>query len=182
MENKFRSKEVYKKLRKEVHNRHTMVAVEGVYVSGEYRPPYYANMGVTITDIQCNKALVEPFTDVSVIATDFDYALQLLDIDVNPTCPSITRYTTATTEETDFDYALQLLDIDVDPACPSLQKYQTVQETLTDFDYALQLLDIDVNETVPIQSIPIINTPMTPEPIVRITQINSTKAEITNVT
>ena len=128
-----------------------MVAVEGVYVSGEYRPPYYANMGVTITDIQCNKALVEPFTDVSVIATDFDYALQLLDIDVNPTCPSITRYTTATTEETDFDYALQLLDI-------------------------------DVNETVPIQSIPIINTPMTPEPIVRITQINSTKAEITNVT
>ena len=151
MANTFRSKEVYKKLRKEVHNRHTMVAVEGVYVSGEYRPPYYANMGVTITGINCNKALIEPYTDVSVIATDFDYALQLLDIDVNP-------------------------------ICPSLQKYQTVKETLTDFDYALQLLDIDVNETVPIQSIPIINTPMTPEPIVRITQINSTKAEITNVT
>ena len=33
MANTFRSKEVYKKLRKEVHNRHTMVAVEGVYVS-----------------------------------------------------------------------------------------------------------------------------------------------------
>ena len=55
MANTFRSKEVYKKLRKEVHNRHTMVAVEGVYVSGEYRPPYYANMGVNIADIQCNK-------------------------------------------------------------------------------------------------------------------------------
>ena len=41
MANVFRSKEVYKHLKYDLHDRNEIVAVQGVYVSGEYRPPYY---------------------------------------------------------------------------------------------------------------------------------------------
>lgn len=116
MANTFRSKEVYKKLRKEVHNRNTMVAVEGVYVSGQYRPPYYANPMLVINQIQCNKADVIPYTDDIVEAYD------------------------------DFTYGI---------------------------------MDIITSNNISITACPPNNHNMTPEPMLRITQINSTKATIT---
>ena len=37
----FKSQEVYKHVNYDLHDRNEMIAVRGVYVTGEYRPPYY---------------------------------------------------------------------------------------------------------------------------------------------
>ena len=37
----FKSQEVYKHVNYNLHDRNEMIAVRGVYVTGEYRPPYY---------------------------------------------------------------------------------------------------------------------------------------------
>ena len=177
MANTFRSKEVYKKLRKEVHNRHTMVAVEGVYVSGEYRPPYYANMGVTITDIQCNKASVVSYEDdILDIRDDFSYGLMNV-IDV--TDWHIEEYTSSLVSSyDDFSYGLMnvnhFTDWDIHP-------YGNDHDSVYD-DFSYGMLDVVIVTEPEIICYYTENNNMTPEPILRITQINSTKAEITNVT
>ena len=66
MANIFRSKEVYKHLKYDLHNRNEMVAVQGVYITGEYRPPYYNEPCVHIYEISGQDCIVANFESEEV--------------------------------------------------------------------------------------------------------------------
>ena len=81
MANIFRSKEVYKHLKYDLHNRNEMVAVQGVYITGEYRPPYYNEPCVHIYEISGQHCIVANFeseeVDTSPSATSGMYKFGL---------------------------------------------------------------------------------------------------------
>ena len=174
MANTFRSKEVYKKLRKEVHNRNTMVAVEGVYVSGQYRPPYYANPMLVINQIQCNKADVIPYTDDIVEAYD-DFTYGIMDIIDNPDWHIDVYGKDITEAYDDFTYGIMDITNDMDWHIDAYGK--DIVEAYDDFTYGI--MDIITSNNISITACPPNNHNMTPEPMLRITQRNSTKATIT---
>ena len=66
----FKSQEVYKHVNYNLHDRNEMIAVRGVYVTGEYRPPYYNEPTLKISYIQSiNPTIVNFETEESETTT-----------------------------------------------------------------------------------------------------------------
>ena len=61
MANVFRSKEVYKNFRYDIDKTKKVVAVQGVYVASEYRPPYYNEPGIHIYEISGQHCTIADF-------------------------------------------------------------------------------------------------------------------------
>ena len=129
MANVFRSKEVYKHLKYNLHDRNEIVPVQGVYVSGEYRPPYYNNPVLMIYEMSSQPAKVDDFQDVNRSA-DEDTVVKILDFSVNFQTPSITNYTAAS-ESSGEDTVVKILDFSVNFLQPSFTHYNRKQTNMT---------------------------------------------------
>lgn len=91
MSNVFKTNEVYKHLKHGFKPQETITPVRGVYVSGEYRPPYYNDGVVAITNYQTTPAIAASFkseyTELEPIET-----LGLYKIDVSTPDLHLQRY------------------------------------------------------------------------------------------
>ena len=87
----FKSKEVYKHLKYALHNRHEMVPVQGVYVSGEYRPPYYNDPILRIYTVSTQPATVVDFQDVAQ-SSGVDSMVKIVDFKAERLIPQCQWY------------------------------------------------------------------------------------------
>ena len=62
MSNIFRSKEIYKRIPGVSSDNNPLRVVQGMYVSGEYRPPYYIDGFVQVSNIKTKKATIKNYT------------------------------------------------------------------------------------------------------------------------
>ena len=178
MANVFRSKEVFKHPNKNLHGRNEIIPVRGVYVSGEYKPPYYSESGLRITEINSTHAKVVDFTTKSQ-SSGYDNVLRLLTFDIDNTCPDFVQYTTASASS-GLDHVLRLIDFDVDSSCPDCLFF-TQASASSGYDHVLKLIDFDVDNTLPdFQLYSSIRNSSPPEPLLRLTTITTEKATISN--
>lgn len=180
MANVFRSKEVYKHLKYDLHDRNTIVPVQGVYVSGEYRPPYYNNPVLMIYEMSSQPAKIDDFQDVSR-SSDEDTVVKILDFSADFKTVNITNYTAAS-ESTGEDTVVKILDFSADFLQPSFDFYKTISESSGE-DTVVKVLDLSTTFIQP--SFTYYNqkqTNMTPEPILRLSTLTSDKATVENYT
>lgn len=180
MANVFRSKEVYKHLKYNLHDRNEIVPVQGVYVSGEYRPPYYNNPVLMIYEMSSQPAKVGDFQDVNR-STDEDTVVKVLDFSVDFKPVNITNYTAAS-ESSGDDAVVKILDFSVNFLQPSFDFYKTISESSGD-DAVVKVLDFSTTFLQP--SFTYYNqkqTNMTPEPMLRLSTLTSGKATVENYT
>ena len=83
MANIFRANEVYKKPSKFLHDKNEMIPVRGVYVTGEYRPPYYSDSGLTLTSISSTSPTIANFIDEYKDITDNTLGFSNIDCSIN---------------------------------------------------------------------------------------------------
>jgi hypothetical protein len=181
MANVFRSKEVYKHLKYDLHDRNEMVPVQGVYISGEYRPPYYNDPCIHIYEISSQNAKVDSFQDIDATSGE-DALVKIIDFSVSTSPITITDYTTASTD-TGEDSLVKILDFWVQMEQPSLDFYESKNQNAGE-DSLSKILDFWV-QMIPIQQ-PIVyqtqRSQSTPEPMLRLSSITSENALIENYT
>ena len=129
MANVFRSKEVYKHLKYDLHDRNTIVPVQGVYVSGEYRPPYYNNPVLMIYEMSSQPAKIDDFQDVSR-SSDEDTVVKILDFSADFLQPSFDFYKTIS-ESSGEDTVVKILDLSTTFIQPSFTYYNQKQTNMT---------------------------------------------------
>ena len=83
MANIFRANEVYKKPSKFLHDKNEMIPVRGVYVTGEHRPPYYSDSGLTLTSISSTSPTIANFIDEYKDITDNTLGFSNIDCSIN---------------------------------------------------------------------------------------------------
>lgn len=179
MANVFRSKEVFKNTRK-LSGDKVVVPVYGVYVSGEYKPPYYNDMGVRIANISSNPATVADFTQDEITMHD-DHVLNLIELTMDTTCPSVVSYTRDETTMKD-DHVLNLIDLTMGTSLSYIISYTQDEITMQD-DHVLNLLELTMDYGISSYT-QYSNTHknMTPDPSLRMTSIGSSKATVSNYT
>lgn len=173
MPNIFKSKEVYKHL-KVTSERPPgkMVPVQGLYVSGEFRPPYYTEGQVHITDFTSTPGSAVSFKNVS--RTDEDGCVKVLDFSIDTGSISITNYTTASANAGE-DCCVKVLDFWVEPNLNlTYDWYKTVSQSAGE-DCCVKVIDftIDSNNIFPLTTYLKAKNNSTPEPILRLTGIVS---------
>ena len=129
MANVFRSKEVYKHLNYNLHDRNEIVPVQGVYISGEYRPPYYNDPVLMIYEMSSQPPKVDDFQDVNR-SSDEDSVVKILDFSVNFLQPSFDFYKTIS-ESSGEDTIVKVLDLSVNFLQPSFTYYNRKQTNMT---------------------------------------------------
>lgn len=177
----FRSKEVYKKLKYDLHDRNEIVAVRGVYVSGEYRPPYYNEPILRIYEMSSRHATVVDFRE-TVRSSDEDACVKVIDFGTQILTPTITNYTTASAD-TGEDGCVKVIDFAVQPLSPILDWY-TSDSISAGEDGCVKVIDFGVS-TISIPQPTVYTTDRgesTPEPTLRLTSFTSELATITNYT
>lgn len=133
MANIFNSKEVYKRIPKVSSKDNPLRKVRGMYVTGDYRPPYYIDSSLHIMEINTNKPRIVDFTQVTKPTYD-DSTVSLLDLSCNWDL-KFNRYTRATGSVTD-DSTVSLLDL----SCNDL--------TLTKIPRPKAYADVDTGSTI----------------------------------
>ena len=128
-----KSDEVYKHIK----GKHKIVPVQGVYVTGEHRPPYYNEAGVHILSLSTQPATVNDFKDVTLVQSDA--VVKLVDFYAIPGSPTLTFYTTATADAGN-DTITKLVDFYAIPT-PISQPivYHSVEDDATPGEPILQL-------------------------------------------
>ena len=180
MANVFRSKEVYKHLKYELHDRNEIVPVQGVYVSGEYRPPYYNNPVLMIYEMSSQPAKIVDFQDINR-SSDEDTVVKVLDLSVDFQPVSITNYTTAS-KSSGEDTVVKILDFSVNFLEPSFDFYKTISESSGE-DTVVKVSDFSAAFLQPsFTYYSRKQTNMTPEPMLRLSTLTSEKATIENYT
>lgn len=180
MANVFRSKEVYKHLKYDLHNRNEMVAVQGVYISGEYRPPYYNEPGIYIYEISGQHCNIADFkteeVDITISETAGMYKFELSQSVYN-----IQRYTSESKDisatETSGMYKFGMT-----PTSYNVNRYEKdfidVSTTETSGMYKFGAYFAGYVKT----RYPTQRTGSTPEPILRLSSLTSENCVITNYT
>ena len=180
MANVFRSKEVYKHLKYDLHDRNEIVAVQGVYVSGEYRPPYYNNPIIRIYEINSNSAKVDDFQDVSR-SSDEDTMVKILDFSMRINPFTITNYT-STSVNAGEDTIVKLLNFSASWLQPSMDFYKTISQNAGE-DTIVKLLNFSTSFIRPtFITYHTERTNMTPEPMLRLSTLTSEVAVVENYT
>lgn len=179
MANIFRSKEVFKNARKRNGDK-VVVPVYGVYVSGEYKPPYYNDMGVRITNISSNPATVANFTQNEITMRD-DHVLNLIELTMDTTCPTIINFTQDEKTMKD-DHVLNLIDLTMDASLSYIISYTQDEVTMHD-DHVLNLLELTMDYGLSSYTqYTKTHKNMTPDPSLRMTSIRTSKATVSNYT
>ena len=181
MANVFRSKEVYKHLKHDVYGKNTIVPVKGVYISGEYRPPYYNESGIRIYEINSKHAKVESFQDIST-SNGEDYILKIVDFSVDVYKIAPINYSTATADAGE-DGMVKILDFYCEPLQPELYWYESQDQNAGE-DGMVKILDFYCDAISISQPITYLTerNESTPEPMLRLSSITSENAIIENYT
>lgn len=173
MSNIFRSKEVFKKISKDVYDKDTIVPVRGVYISGEYRPPYYNNPGVQITKIETKKATVVSYT-TEYTETEEPFTIGLMGFSSDSSI-QITKYGSEDKHVYDT-FTIGLMGFDVSE--PTFVKYGREYDDTYD-NFTIGLMGFEESDAVSYHRYKIYEDQQ-PEPCIRLTKLVSTKAEITS--
>ena len=91
MANVFRSKEVYKNFRYDIDKTKKVVAVQGVYVASEYRPPYYNEPGIHIYEISGQHCTIADFKTEEVETQGMETAGMYM-FDITESAYTLERY------------------------------------------------------------------------------------------
>ena len=145
MANIFKSKEVYKHLATGTHEKESIVAVKGVYVTGEYRPPYYIDAGLHISGITTQSAVVKNYTTASVTLPN-DHILNILPIEIDTDIvPDVLSYTRAETTLPN-DHILNILPIGVDETIDPVIIYFNKEYLNDQYDGSLRIRSISTTK------------------------------------
>lgn len=189
MSNIFRSKEVFKKLSTVTKNDETnskyyqpfedgksIVKVRGVYVTGEYRPPFYIDSGLTINSIESNQVNIVNYTKED-IELEPDGVLNITDINSHDDLV-ITPYTVSELELKP-DGVLNIIDVS-SPDELNVFWYSHI-EVNTDPSGVLNITDINSYNDLAIAFYDEENHETAPEPCLRITSISTNTALVENI-
>ena len=173
MANIFRSKDVFKRAPGIPSSEDPSRKVSGVYVVGDYKPPYYINSGITISGINNTKATVVDYTEKSVNASDCS-TVGILSVDV--TSSTVDVYTRQYRDASDCS-TVGILSIDVTES--DILQYQRSYVNASDCS-TVGILSIDVTDSE-IVRYSTNRQRLTPEPMLRIKSITTSKAIIANI-
>ena len=173
----FRSKEIYRKIRKreEGELRDPIVPIRGLYVVGDHMIPVYDNACVTIEKIETVHPKIVDYTDINQDVTR-DHITKLTAFTMNNEQPTITRYSVAS-ESLKPDYITKLSGFDLDQSI-TLLRYSKEYKELTP-DYVTRLTSLTMDQSPPTfihYYHKHVNTQ--PEPMVMITGINVTHCTV----
>lgn len=177
----FRSNEVYKHLAHKLNNKNEMVAVRGVYVSGEYRPPYYNNPGIRIYELTSSPATVVDFEDKSTTNGE-DPFVKIVEFSMTRLQPTLISYTTAS-QDAGEGSMVKIVDLMATFTPPSFQFYESGSQNAGEGAF-VKIIDFktefasNYNCTTYLRD----KNQSTPEPILRLSSISSEKATIENYT
>ena len=171
-----KSDEVYKHIK----GKHKIVPVQGVYVTGEHRPPYYNEAGVHILSLSTQPATVNDFKDVTLVQSDA--VVKLVDFYAIPGSPTLTFYTTATADAGN-DTITKLVDFYAVPSNPTFLFYSK-QDVDAGNDTITKLVDfyavpIPISQPTVYHSVEDDATPG--EPILQLTGFSTEPCEVTNI-
>ena len=185
MANVFRSKEVYKKIGKHdnIYGIDIIVPVGehdhpggGMYVTGEYRPPYYTD-GLTLESISSTPATITPLITIdgrslSPTTVVFGFTSDLCDWDVE-------RYETDHASEYS-DISITLFGFTSDPCDWNVERYgRDFYDTYTDISMVTFGFEYGLNDIDPVHN-PTLNLNNQPEPAITLEGISSDPATIVN--
>ena len=175
MANVFRSKEVLKKTH-DIHGDDVVVPVYGVYVSGEYTPPYYVNPALHLTNISSVKASVDSMTTEETDISDV-FTMGICKFDVDMTW-GIQTYVIEADNLIDQTVTLGLCRLDIDNNIV-IEAYEN-DHINTKNDFTMGICRFDIVNTTSINILPTQHKRQTPEPILRLSEVTSVKAIISN--
>jgi hypothetical protein len=95
----FKSQEVYKHVNYDLHDRNEMIAVRGVYVTGEYRPPYYNEPILGISYIRGVKPTIDNFETEETETTD-PQTTGMYNFSVSVSAYNLERYSSESVDAT----------------------------------------------------------------------------------
>lgn len=180
MANVFRSKEVYKHLKHDVYGKNTIVPVKGVYISGEYRPPYYNESGIRIYEISGQNCNIVDYKDETVETKPIQTAI-MHEFELTDSVYTIQRYTSNSVELGTAQTA-GMYKLDLSETSYNIQRFEK-DYTDTSSIQTSGMYKIDVTSTnceKTIQEIKRNNS--TPEPMLRLSLLTSEHCTITNYT
>lgn len=170
----FRSDEVYKKTPKDLHDRDEIIAVRGLYISGQARPPYYADPSLNLTGFTSTPATIN-----SLITTESHTADSVVNILAFDVVPEFTVENFSIAEADTTDTVINIINIDLDNTLPDIEFYSSTNATTS--DAVVNILNIDVSDTSDITPLPIANSKQNPEPILVMSGITSNSASISTL-
>lgn len=178
MSNIFRSKEVYKHPNYNVHDKNEMIPVRGVYVSGEYRPPFYNEPILRIDQISSTNCEIIDYTtkyeDINPTTT-----LVLDHLDIETTEWQISRYTEGSVD-LNPSFVLGLCNIQVREPNWVIDRYEkSYIDSSPDRMMIVGVFGIEETSKTIIR-LGRSNQHSTPESILRITGLTTEPATITN--
>ena len=170
----FRSDEVYKKPPKDLHDRNEIIPVRGLYISGQYRPPYYAEPALHLTGFTSSSATVNSLITTESKTTDS--VVNILTVDV---VPEFTVENFSSAESSTKDSVINIINIDVDNSLPDLEFYTTTQQSTT--DAVVNILNVDASFNPDVTVSARVHNKQNPEPILLMTGITSNSASISTL-
>ena len=191
MANIFKAKEVYKKISSNLNPDKPLVKLHGLYVAGMYRPAYFIDATLTLSQLDSIPATVVYYTEQEVHQV-LDVGVTMTEFDVNTSNIVVTKYTVDSTSKW-FDIGVTMTKFDVDTSNVSYVKYTTntlhgyfdIGVTMTEFDvetpYESTIINQRQTATRPYwKIIPKPNTQPPGLPVLSLTDISTTRATITN--
>ena len=173
--NIFNSKEVYKRIPKVSSKDNPLRKVRGMYVTGDYRPPYYIDSSLHIMEINTNKPTIVDFTQAS--ASTEDHVLNILPIEVLTDRPNIIQYSKAS-KELESDHVVNILPIQASTDSLSILSYTSASVELAS-DHVVNILPISMeSEGLDITWFSKKKYETQPEPLCLIYSISTSKASI----
>jgi hypothetical protein len=180
MANVFRSKEVYKNFRYDIDKTKKVVAVQGVYVASEYRPPYYNEPGIHIYEISGQHCNVADFKTEEVDTSSTETA-GMYKFELSQTIYNIRRYSSESKDISATETS-------------GMYKFGMTATSYNIDRYEKDFIDASTTETAGMYKFGTYfagyvktrnltqRTGSTPEPILRLSSLTSENCVITNYT
>ena len=157
----FKSQEVYKHVNYNLHDRNEMIAVRGVYVTGEYRPPYYNEPILALSYIRGIDTEVVNFETESADASNTN-TVGMYKFGLSGSTYNIQRYSTESTDASNTN-TVGMYKFGLTSSSYNIQRYEKDYEdasnaqTVGMYNFAMS------NSQYQIIRSPIIHTNSTPE-------------------
>ena len=173
----FRSKEIYRKIKKreEGEIKDPIVAIRGLYVVGDHMYPVYDNSCVTINEVKTKHPKIVDFTSISADVSS-DHITRLIGMNIDNSPPTITRY--SVDNQSQHDHITRLIGMSINKDVSLLRYTRDYQDTT---DHITRLIGMNITNTQP-TLIRYYHKPLLcqPEPMLMITAVNVNHCTITD--
>ena len=171
MSNIFRSKEIYKRIPGVSSDNNPLRAVQGIYVSGEYRPPYYIDGFIQINRVKTNKATITDYTQDTQSLKN-DPVINVTEISAKKNV-DVVYYTRATVSAPN-EPVINVTDISANMA----EIIYFTQDTKPSTEPVINVTEISAKKDVDIVYFKRISFNTNPDHSIRISKVSTTKATI----